>query len=52
VLIGNVKLWHIAAVPDNRFDEHTTSKTGGHISHLAGALLDLFFMQLLKMALI
>ncbi|SEA90762.1 Membrane associated serine protease, rhomboid family [Flavobacterium gillisiae] len=49
LLIGNVKLWHITAVilildlMQFRLDN-----TGGHISHLAGALFGFLFIRLLQ----
>ncbi|WP_367757542.1 rhomboid family intramembrane serine protease [Flavobacterium sp. WC2430] len=49
LLIGNVKLWHITAVilildlMQFRLDN-----TGGHISHLAGALFGFVFIKLLQ----
>ncbi len=49
LLIGNIKLWHITAVilildlMQFRLDN-----TGGHISHLAGAVFGFVFIQLLQ----
>lgn len=49
LLIGNVKLWHITGVilildlMQLRLDN-----TGGHISHLAGAVFGFIFMRLLQ----
>lgn len=49
LLIGNVKLWHITAVilildlMQFRLDN-----TGGHISHLAGAIFGFLYIQLLQ----
>jgi membrane associated rhomboid family serine protease len=49
LLIGNVKLWHITAVilvldlMQFRLDN-----TGGHISHLAGAIFGFIFIKLLQ----
>jgi len=49
LLIGNIKLWHITAVilildlMQFRLDN-----TGGHISHLAGALFGFLFIRLLQ----
>jgi membrane associated rhomboid family serine protease len=49
LLIGNVKLWHIAAVYlIIDLMNIQLENTGGHISHLAGALFGFVFMQLLK----
>jgi membrane associated rhomboid family serine protease len=49
LLIGNVKLWHIAAVYlVIDLMNMQLENTGGHISHLAGGLFGFIFIQLLK----
>lgn len=49
LLIGYVKLWHIAlAVLVIDILQIGLSNTGGHISHLAGALFGFLFVTLLK----
>jgi len=48
-LIGNVKLWHIAlAILVIDVLQIGLGNTGGHISHLAGALFGFLFVWLLK----
>jgi len=49
LLIGNVKLWHIAlAILVIDVLQIGLSNTGGHISHLAGALFGFLFVSLVK----
>jgi hypothetical protein len=49
LLIGNVKLWHIAAVYIViDLMNMQLENTGGHISHLAGGFFGFIFIQLLK----
>lgn len=49
LLIGYVKLWHIAlAILILDVLQIGVSNTGGHISHLAGALFGFLFVSLLK----
>jgi membrane associated rhomboid family serine protease len=49
MLIGNVKLWHITAVIlILDLMQFKLSNTGGHISHLSGALFGFLFMKLLQ----
>jgi len=49
LLIGNVKLWHIAlAILVIDVLQIGLGNTGGHISHLAGALFGFLFVWLLK----
>jgi|SRR5690554_332366 len=49
LLVGYVKLWHIAAVIlVLDILQIGVSNTGGHISHLAGALFGFIFVSLLK----
>jgi membrane associated rhomboid family serine protease len=49
LLIGNVKLWHITAVIlVLDLMQFRLENTGGHISHLAGALFGFIFIKLLQ----
>src|SRR5690606_33509273 len=49
LLIGYVKLWHIAlAILVIDILQIGLNNTGGHISHLAGALFGFLFVTLLK----
>ncbi|WP_366187086.1 rhomboid family intramembrane serine protease [Flavobacterium ovatum] len=49
MLIGNVKLWHITAVIlILDLMQFRLGNTGGHISHLSGALFGLVFIKLLQ----
>ena len=49
LLIGNVKLWHITAVIlILDLMQFRLSNTGGHISHLSGALFGFVFIKLLQ----
>jgi len=49
LLIGTVKLWHIAAVYIALDLIYASAgNTGGHISHLAGALFGFMYIKLLK----
>ncbi|TRX39179.1 rhomboid family intramembrane serine protease [Flavobacterium restrictum] len=49
LLIGNVKLWHITAVIlVIDLLQFRLENTGGHISHLAGALFGFIFIKLLQ----
>jgi hypothetical protein len=49
LLIGNVKLWHITAVVlILDLMQFRLDNTGGHISHLAGALFGLFMSNYCK----
>jgi hypothetical protein len=53
LLIGNVKLWHITAVVIILdLMQFRLDNTGGHISHLAGALFGLFMSNYCKTVLI
>jgi membrane associated rhomboid family serine protease len=49
LLIGNVKLWHITAVVlILDLMQFRLDNTGGHISHLAGALFGFVYIKLLQ----
>lgn len=49
LLIGNVKLWHISAVIIILdLMQFRLENTGGHISHLSGALFGFIFMKMLQ----
>ncbi|WP_264566804.1 rhomboid family intramembrane serine protease [Flavobacterium sp. N3904] len=49
MFIGNVKLWHITAVIlILDLMQFRSENTGGHISHLAGALFGFIFIKLLQ----
>jgi membrane associated rhomboid family serine protease len=49
LLIGNVKLWHLTAVIlILDLMQFRLGNTGGHISHLAGALFGFIFIKLLQ----
>jgi membrane associated rhomboid family serine protease len=49
LLIGNVKLWHITAVVIILdLMQFRLDNTGGHISHLAGALFGFVYVKLLQ----
>jgi membrane associated rhomboid family serine protease len=49
LLIGNVKLWHITAVVlILDLMQFSLDNTGGHISHLAGALFGFVYIKLLQ----
>jgi hypothetical protein len=49
LLIGNVKLWHITAVVlILDLMQFRLDNTGGHISHLAGALFGFVYVKLLQ----
>ena len=49
LLIGNVKLWHITAVVlILDLMQFRLENTGGHISHLSGALFGFVFIKLLQ----
>lgn len=48
-LIGNVKLWHIAAfIVVLDIIQLSTSNVGGHLAHLGGAVMGVVFVKLLQ----